>query len=131
MDVDPSSDHHERCFGCGQANLFGLLLETDRADDGGLTGRWFVKQDHQGPATGTVHPGLLACALIEAALLAAGPGRALGAIECQVPASAARAVGTFCEISAALGPSSVSAVASIDGQAVARLTAPLAPAVVT
>jgi hypothetical protein len=47
MDVDPSSDHHERCFGCGQANLFGLLLETDRADDGGLTGRWFVKQDHK------------------------------------------------------------------------------------
>ena len=35
--------HHELCFGCGQANLFGLQLELERTDDGSVRGRFFVK----------------------------------------------------------------------------------------
>jgi len=54
--------HHDLCFGCGQANLFGLQLEN---------GRFFVKQDHQGP-DGAAHPGILTTALLEAMLLAGG-----------------------------------------------------------
>ena len=47
--------HHDGCFGCGQANLFGLHLEN---------GRFFVKQDHQGPP-GFAHKGIIAAALCE------------------------------------------------------------------
>jgi len=56
--------HHDGCFGCGQANLFGLQLETD-----GVRGRFFVKQDHQGPP-GFAHGGIVATALDEAMALA-------------------------------------------------------------
>lgn len=56
--------HHELCFGCGNANLFGLQMELERAD-GGVTGRFFVKQDHQGDE-GRAHAGVLTCALEEA-----------------------------------------------------------------
>jgi hypothetical protein len=49
------STHHDGCFGCGQANLFGLQLEN---------GRFFVKQDHQGER-GFAHPGVIAAALYE------------------------------------------------------------------
>ena len=41
--------HHDLCFGCGLANVFGLHLELERTGGGGLSGRFFVKQDHQGP----------------------------------------------------------------------------------
>jgi hypothetical protein len=54
--------HHDLCFGCGLANVFGLHLED---------GRFFVKQDHQGP-DGRAHPGVIAAALVEAMTLAAG-----------------------------------------------------------
>jgi acyl-coenzyme A thioesterase PaaI-like protein len=57
--------HHELCFGCGQANLFGLQLEVESRDDGSVAGRFFVKQDHQGPP-GTAHGGIIATALDEA-----------------------------------------------------------------
>jgi uncharacterized protein (TIGR00369 family) len=57
--------HHELCFGCGQANLFGLQLELARRPEGGVAGRFFVKQDHQGPP-GYAHGGILATALDEA-----------------------------------------------------------------
>jgi acyl-coenzyme A thioesterase PaaI-like protein len=60
--------HDELCFGCGHANLFGLQLELERVD-GGVSGRFFVKQDHQGPP-GLTHPGLLTAALEEAMALA-------------------------------------------------------------
>jgi hypothetical protein len=49
------AEHHELCFGCGTANLFGLHIED---------GRFFVKQDHQGP-DGALHPGILAAGLLE------------------------------------------------------------------
>ena len=65
--------HHDLCFGCGSANLFGLQLELERQPDGSVAGRFFVKQDHQGPP-GVAHGGVLAAALDEAATLAAGDG---------------------------------------------------------
>jgi acyl-coenzyme A thioesterase PaaI-like protein len=57
--------HHDLCFGCGQANLFGLQLELERRPEGGVAGRFFVKQDHQGPP-GYAHGGVIAAALDEA-----------------------------------------------------------------
>ncbi len=63
--------HHDLCFGCGLANIFGLQLELERRDDGSVEGRFFVKQDHQGPP-GFAHGGVLAAALDEAAALCAG-----------------------------------------------------------
>ena len=56
--------HHELCFGCGTANLFGLQMELWSEGDG-IAGRFFVKQDHQGPP-GHAHGGILATALDEA-----------------------------------------------------------------
>jgi acyl-coenzyme A thioesterase PaaI-like protein len=67
--------HHDLCFGCGSANLFGLQVELERRPDGSVAGRFFVKQDHQGPP-GVAHGGVLAAALDEAAALAAGEGPA-------------------------------------------------------
>jgi acyl-coenzyme A thioesterase PaaI-like protein len=64
-----SLSHHELCFGCGSANLFGLHMELEPAGDGSVTGRFFLKQDHQGPG-GVAHPGVLAAALEEAMALA-------------------------------------------------------------
>ena len=61
--------HHDLCFGCGQANLFGLQLEA-RPEEGGVVGRFFLKQDHQGPP-GTAHGGILATALDETMSFAA------------------------------------------------------------
>jgi acyl-coenzyme A thioesterase PaaI-like protein len=60
--------HHELCFGCGLANVFGLHLELDPQPEGGLVGRFFVKQDHQGPP-GFAHGGILGAALDEAMAL--------------------------------------------------------------
>jgi len=58
--------HHELCFGCGIANLFGLQMDVDAADDGdGVSGSFFVKQDHQGPTPGFAHDGVIASALDE------------------------------------------------------------------
>jgi hypothetical protein len=86
--------HHDLCFGCGQANLFGLQLEN---------GRFFVKQDHQGP-DGSAHPGVLVTALVEAMMLAGGePGAAR--FELRAPAP----VGEFVEIEAT--PSGATATA--------------------
>jgi acyl-coenzyme A thioesterase PaaI-like protein len=59
--------HHELCFGCGVANLFGLQLELEAAG-GRVSGRFFVKQDHQGPP-GFAHGGVIATALDEAMAL--------------------------------------------------------------
>ena len=61
--------HHELCFGCGQANLFGIQLELEPAGEGRVAGRFFLKQDHQGPP-GVGHGGIVATALDEAMALA-------------------------------------------------------------
>ena len=60
--------HHELCFGCGLANVFGLHLELDPQPEGGIAGRFFVKQDHQGPP-GFAHGGVVGAALDEAMAL--------------------------------------------------------------
>jgi acyl-coenzyme A thioesterase PaaI-like protein len=94
--------HHDLCFGCGQANLFGLQLELERRRPDGVAGRFFVKQDHQGPP-GFAHGGVIAAALDEAMalLLHAGGTPALTRrleIELRAPA----AVGTYVQVSAEL-----------------------------
>ena len=62
--------HHELCYGCGIANVFGLQMEVERdPEGGGVSGRFFLKQDHQGPP-GLAHPGVIALALEEAMSLA-------------------------------------------------------------
>jgi acyl-coenzyme A thioesterase PaaI-like protein len=61
--------HHDLCFGCGAANLFGLQMELEHIGSGAVAGRFFVKQDHQGPP-GNAHGGVVAAALDEAMSLA-------------------------------------------------------------
>ena len=85
--------HHELCFGCGQANLFGLQLEAEHDGDR-VVGRFFAKQDHQG-ADGHVHKGILVAALEEAISLAGGDARALH-VEFLAPAP----IGTFVNVEA-------------------------------
>jgi hypothetical protein len=87
--------HHELCFGCGQANLFGLQLELERAAAGGVEGRFFVKQDHQGEP-GFAHAGVLAAALEEALAFAAGRRPTRLELELLAPAP----VGAFVHLSA-------------------------------
>jgi hypothetical protein len=93
--------HHDLCFGCGQANLFGLQLERDR---------FFVKQDHQGP-DGAAHPGIVVTALLEAMSKAGGDPRALR-VELHGPAP----VGEFVDIEA----TAERATASCDGEVIAE-----------
>jgi acyl-coenzyme A thioesterase PaaI-like protein len=89
-----SLHHHDLCFGCGQANLFGLQLELSRVADG-VEGRFFVKQDHQGPP-GFAHAGVLAAALEEAIALAAGTRPTRLSVELVAPAP----VGAFVRVRA-------------------------------
>jgi acyl-coenzyme A thioesterase PaaI-like protein len=92
--------HHELCFGCGQANLFGLQLELEPRPEGGVAGRFFVKQDHQGPP-GYAHGGVLAAALDEAMSLLIhqqGTFALTGRLEIELTAPAP--VGTFVELEA-------------------------------
>jgi acyl-coenzyme A thioesterase PaaI-like protein len=87
--------HHDLCFGCGQANLFGLQLELERDAGGRVEGRFFVKQDHQGEP-GFAHAGVLAAALEEALAFAAGRRPARLEVELLAPAP----VGAFVQVSA-------------------------------
>jgi acyl-coenzyme A thioesterase PaaI-like protein len=73
--------HHELCFGCGRTNLFGLLIELEPTGPGAVAGRCFIKQDHQGPERGFMHPGLVATALTEAMALACGRGATAETVE--------------------------------------------------
>jgi hypothetical protein len=90
--------HHDLCFGCGLANVFGLHLELERGSGGAVTGRFFVKQDHQGPP-GAAHPGVVAAALEEALALQGGAHPQRLMVEHLGPAP----VGTFVEVRAAEG----------------------------
>jgi hypothetical protein len=118
--------HHELCFGCGRTNLFGLLMEAQRAPDGSLSGRWFVKQDHQGPNRGKAHPGIVACALVEAVLLAAGDGFEHRQMSVELEPGAGLAVGSFCDVDAGVSTDGATATAwataSIDGHQVGHLS---------
>jgi len=128
LSADRRLTHHELCFGCGQANLFGLQLELEPHEDGGVRGRFFVKQDHQGPP-GYAHGGIMATALDEAMSLLAHhvgtyPVTASLSIDLRAPAP----VGTFVEVSAEVVSIegrrlSLSATASNEGAVVATGTA--------
>jgi uncharacterized protein (TIGR00369 family) len=94
--------HHDLCFGCGQANLFGLQLELEPAAGGGVEGRFFLKQDHQGPP-GYAHGGVLAAALDEAmALLVHEDGTLAVTARLEVDLLSPAPVGTFVRVSARL-----------------------------
>lgn len=94
--------HHELCFGCGQANLFGLQLEVSERDDGSVAGRCFIKQDHQGPP-GYAHGGILAAALDEAmALLIHGQGIHALTTGLEIRLRAPAPVGAFLDVEARL-----------------------------
>ena len=92
--------HHDLCFGCGQANLFGLQLEMEPRGDAAVEGRFFVKQDHQGPP-GYAHGGVMAAALDEAmALLLFDAGTAAVTGRLEVDLRAPAPVGTFVAVTA-------------------------------
>ena len=115
--------HHELCFGCGRTNLFGLLMEVQRTDDGMVRGRGFIKQDHQGAVPGTAHPGVVAAALSEGMAFAAGDGMQLAALEVTLGAPAP--VGAFLDVEASVrsgadGTVEATATAWSDGGPVAR-----------
>jgi acyl-coenzyme A thioesterase PaaI-like protein len=92
--------HHELCFGCGQQNLFGLQIELEPREGGGVAGRFFVKQDHQGPP-GVGHGGVIAAALDEAMGLAIHAGGTLAyMVQLEVELHAPAPVGSFVELEA-------------------------------
>src|ERR687896_1477440 len=117
--------HHDLCFGCGQANLFGLQLELERSGDG-VEGRFFVKQDHQGPP-GYAHGGVMAAALDETMallLFERGTFAVTGRLEVDLVAPAP--VGTFVRVSARLeekGERTLTLAAEATGEAGERLAA--------
>lgn len=114
--------HHELCFGCGRANLFGLLLEVEPTDPGRVSGRCFIKQDHQGATPGVAHDGVLTAALSEAITLAAGPSARVQQLNVSLHHDAL--VGTFLEIEARVDPDgSATAHATVDKRPVARAQA--------
>ena len=99
--ADPDSRiiHHDLCFGCGQANLFGLQLEVEPCANG-VAGRFFVKQDHQGPP-GYAHGGVIAAALDEAmALLVVERGTFAVTGRLEIDLLAPAPVGAFVGVSA-------------------------------
>ena len=100
MPADNRISHHDLCFGCGQANLFGLQLEAEPIVGRGVEGRFFVKQDHQGPP-GFAHGGIIAAALDEImALLIHGEGEYALTGRLEVDLRAPAPVGTFVRLSA-------------------------------
>jgi acyl-coenzyme A thioesterase PaaI-like protein len=114
------AEHTELCFGCGPANPFGLQLEWERIE-GGVSGRFFVKQDHQGPG-GVAHPGVLTAALEEAMGLAASSWPSRVEVWLASPAP----VGSFVTVTAWLEDPGVCAAASGErGEMVAEATGTL------
>ena len=106
--------HGELCFGCGQANIFGLQLELQRGQDGTASGRFFVKQDHQG-ADGSAHPGVVAAALADAMARCAGTSAPPRRLELDFDAPAP--VGAFVGVEARVerrGGGTIEAVAHAD-----------------
>ncbi len=113
--------HHELCFGCGRTNLFGLLLDLEERAKGTVSGRCFIKQDHQGPDRGCAHDGLIAAALVEAMALAGGSDARLARFATEVQGQAR--VGSFVDVEARTGPGgTVVAAATVEGDQVASAT---------
>jgi acyl-coenzyme A thioesterase PaaI-like protein len=97
-----SITHHELCFGCGLANLFGLQLELEADGPDRVAGRFFVKQDHQGPP-GYAHGGVVATALDEAmALLVHAEGLHALTRRLEVDLLGPVPVGSFATVSASV-----------------------------
>jgi acyl-coenzyme A thioesterase PaaI-like protein len=119
--------HHDLCFGCGQTNLFGLLLEVEHVDQRRVAGRCFIKQDHQGPDRRFAHQGVIAAALCEAMALACGPRARAVALHVELTADAP--VGAFLDIEASLGEQTgtATAVAASEGRQVAMASGTFAP----
>ena len=90
--------HHELCFGCGRTNLFGLLSELERTEEGVVAGHCFIKQDHQGPQRGVAHEGVVAAALSEAMSFACGENMRATSIELMLEGTVP--VGAFLEVEA-------------------------------
>jgi uncharacterized protein (TIGR00369 family) len=115
--------HHDLCFGCGQANLFGLQLELERSGEG-VAGRFFVKQDHQGPP-GYAHGGVIGAALDEAmALLLFDRGTFAVTARLEVDLKAPAPVGAFVSVGARVeeeGERTVVLAAEADGEDGRRL----------
>jgi acyl-coenzyme A thioesterase PaaI-like protein len=114
--------HQDLCFGCGQTNLFGLLLEVAPVDERRVSGRCFIKQDHQGPDRRLAHQGVIAAALCEAMALACGP-RAR-AVTLNVELTADAPVGAFLDVEATVGEqlgheSAATATATSEGRPIA------------
>ena len=123
MSAEGALVHHELCFGCGRTNLFGLLLEAERIESGALTGRCFIKQDHQGPDRGYAHEGIVAAALAEAMALACGVDARAQAVTVGFIGKAP--VGAFLELEAQIEEReeevcTLTASAMSEGRAVAR-----------
>jgi acyl-coenzyme A thioesterase PaaI-like protein len=94
--------HHELCFGCGSANLFGLQMELEPDGDDAVAGRFFLKQDHQGPPN-LAHGGILASALDEAmAMVVWQKGVLAPTRRLEVDLLAPGPVGTFLQVEARL-----------------------------
>jgi acyl-coenzyme A thioesterase PaaI-like protein len=115
--------HHELCFGCGRTNLFGLLLDVEQMNGLAVTGRCFIKQDHQGAEPGAAHEGVLAAALSEAMALACGTDARAERLEVRIEGLAP--VGAFLDVEAWLeetdGESTrAAASAEVEGETVAR-----------
>ncbi len=109
--------HHELCFGCGQTNLFGLLLEIERTDGATVKGRCFIKQDHQGPDRKHAHEGIVATALGEAMALVTGPNATAQALTVGFIGKAP--IGAFLEIEAkveGLDEAIATVTASVSGE---------------
>jgi acyl-coenzyme A thioesterase PaaI-like protein len=99
--VASRSAHHDLCFGCGLANPFGLQLELETGAGGELSGRFFVKQDHQGP-DGLAHVGVLTAALVEAMSLTVGDAPGLSSLSLEVERREAAPVGAYVHVTARL-----------------------------
>ena len=116
--------HHDLCFGCGQTNLFGLLLEVERVDADRVAGRCFIKQDHQGPDRSTAHQGVIAAALCEAMALACGPAARAVALSVELTAADAP-VGAFLDVQATVSrrddhENHAASTATSEGRPIAR-----------
>jgi acyl-coenzyme A thioesterase PaaI-like protein len=115
--------HHGLCFGCGLTNLFGLMLELEPADAADeVSGRCFIKQDHQGADSGFAHDGVVAAALAEAMALGSGPDARAQTLSVEYVSPAP--VGAFLEVHAKVGERSrdaiaVTASAHADGRLIA------------
>jgi acyl-coenzyme A thioesterase PaaI-like protein len=91
--------HHDLCFGCGLANVFGIQLELEERGGRALGGRFFLKQDHQGPP-GIAHAGVLASALVEAMSLAVARHTYASPTQLEFELHRATPIGTYLAVTA-------------------------------